>query len=87
MLSDHARSIPIFWGHGTADPLVLYKLCQESVSFLKNDCGIKELGDGDKDVVGLRCKTYQGMQHSACPKELDDLCSWLKSVIPKVGRF
>jgi len=83
MLSDHARLIPIFWGHGTADPLVGYDLCKKSVSFLKNECGIKELGDKDKDIVGIRCMAYQGMQHSSCIKELDDLRSWLKSVIPK----
>jgi predicted esterase len=83
MLSDHARSIPIFWGHGLADPLVKYHLCQRSVSILKNECGFKELEDEDNDPIGIRCKTYQGMAHSACPEEMDDLRSWLKSVVPK----
>jgi len=83
MLSDHTRSIPIFWGHGSADPLVGYKLCQRSVSFLRTECGIKVLGDEDKDIVGIRCKTYQGMEHSTCPEELEDLRSWLKSIVPK----
>jgi len=85
MLSDHARSIPIFWGHGSADPLVKYEWCEKSVAFLSKQCKIKELGEDDKTVVGLRCKVYQGMVHSSSPEEMDDLRSWLKSVIPREG--
>jgi len=85
MLSDHARSTPLFWGHGLNDPLVKYNLCEKSVAFLKDECGIKELGNNDKDVVGLRCKAYKGMDHSWCPEEIYDLRSWLKSVVPGEG--
>jgi len=83
MLSEHARSIPVFWGHGSADPLVKLDLCNKSVEFLKDECGIKVLSEGDKELVGIRCKVYPGMQHSSCPDELKDLRTWLKSVVPK----
>jgi len=85
MLSDQAKSTPIFWGHGLNDPLVTYDLCETSVAFLKDECKIKQLGDSDQDVAGIRCKAYEGMEHSSCPKELDDLRSWLKSVVPRGG--
>jgi len=87
MLSDHARSTPIFWGHGSVDPLVSYEMCEKSVAFLSKECRVKELGETDKAVVGLRCKIYQGMEHSSCPEEMDDLRSWLKSIIPREARL
>jgi predicted esterase len=85
MLSEHATSTPIFWGHGLDDPLVKYEICEKSVTFLRDECKFRKLGDNDKDIAGLRCKAYAGMEHSSCPKEMDDLRSWLKSAIPKEG--
>ncbi len=83
MLSDNARSIPIFWGHGSADPLIKLEFCEKSISFLKNECSIKVLLEGDNEVIGIRHKVYRGMEHSSCQEELVDLRTWLKSVIPK----
>jgi len=85
MLSDHARSIPIFWGHGSADPLIKYEVCERSVEYLKTECGIKLLGDDDQGGVGVRCRVYEGMAHSSCPEELDHLRSWLRSVVSGEG--
>lgn len=85
MLSDHARSIPIFWGHGSVDALIKYEVCERSVAFLKTECGIKVLGDDDQGDVGVRFRVYEGMEHSSCPEELDHLRSWLKSVVSGEG--
>ena len=34
MVSEHARKVPIFWGHGTDDPIVRFEYCQRCVSVL-----------------------------------------------------
>jgi lysophospholipase-1 len=85
MMSQHAKSLPIFWGHGSGDPLVKYELCTKSVEYLKNTCGISELGAGDEGNDGIRCKVYRGMAHTSCPEELNDLKVWLSAVIPVDG--
>ncbi|KAL8638974.1 MAG: hypothetical protein Q9228_003926 [Teloschistes exilis] len=58
-------STPIFMGHGDLDPLVKLEWGQETAKVLK------ELGW----VVDFR--VYRGLQHSADPKEMDDLEEWL----------
>ncbi|PFH49264.1 hypothetical protein AMATHDRAFT_148040 [Amanita thiersii Skay4041] len=83
MVSQHALSTPIFWGHGTADPLVKYQMCKDSVDYLTTVIGIPKATQGDNK--GLKCIPYEGMAHVAFPEELDDLKSWLKNVIPKEG--
>ncbi|KAF7302126.1 Phospholipase/carboxylesterase [Mycena indigotica] len=40
MVSDHAKSYPIFWGHGAADPLVRHDLAVKSVDFLRESIGL-----------------------------------------------
>lgn len=42
MTTDHARTIPIFWGHGKEDPLVKYELAIASRQLLENEFGVKE---------------------------------------------
>jgi len=80
MLNDHAKTIPIFWGHGADDPLVRAEFATRSVKFLKTQCDISET-DGEA-LAGLKFKMYPKLEHSSSPEELSDLKSWLKSVIP-----
>jgi len=80
-MSDHAKSIPIFWGHGTSDPIIKYDLALRSVDHITKSCGIPEAKVDE--VSGIRFMSYEGVAHSSCPQELDDLKSWLKAVIPK----
>jgi predicted esterase len=75
MVSAHASSIPVFWGHGTADPLVNIEFGRRSVEWLK-----KELKPPAKDVT---FKEYDGVEHSASVKELEDLKAWLSKVLPQ----
>jgi len=80
MLSDNAKTLPIFWGHGIADPLVRLDFATRSVDFLKSSCGISE--SDDKTLSGLKFRTYKDLEHSSSKEELSDLKYWLKSVIP-----
>lgn len=80
-MSQHANTIPIFWGHGANDTLVDISLCRASIDHLTNVCGIPKASDGS--VRGLKVQIYAGMGHNSSPRELDDLKDWLKSVVPK----
>jgi len=84
MVSKHAKSIPIFWGHGSADPLVKYQLCKDSVDFLVNRLGISQ-PSSSSERKGLSFKIYEGVGHTTNQEELDDLRSWIKRAIPESG--
>ena len=56
--------IPIFWGHGTLDPVVPLSLAQESISTLK------------KSGYTVSYKAYQ-MEHSIHPQEILDIQNWI----------
>ncbi|KAK7049743.1 hypothetical protein VNI00_005774 [Paramarasmius palmivorus] len=79
-LSPHATSIPIFWGHGTADPLVRLDLAKESVDTLKS-FGF-DVHSGVQDTRGLSFNTYAGVAHSTNIQELSDLKTWIGKVLP-----
>jgi lysophospholipase I len=81
MASPHATNIPIFWGHGTMDPLVKFQFGRESAEFLTKQLGIKKATE--TDIVGLNFNAYEGVLHSTNQKELDDLRVWLKKALPK----
>ncbi len=86
MCSSHAPSTPIFWGHGTADPLVTFEIGKSSVEFLKTSVALPEVPNNGSDAVALKgvlFKSYTGLQHGAAPEELNDLTQWLKKVLPK----
>jgi len=84
MCSSHASSNTIFWGHGTADPLVPLALGKASVDFLKNTLGLPEAPDASEATSskGITFKPYDGLQHGTAPRELDDLVAWLKMTLP-----
>ncbi|KAL0580515.1 hypothetical protein V5O48_001502 [Marasmius crinis-equi] len=81
LISPHATTIPIFWGTGSADPLVTLELVEKGVDALKT-LGLT-VRRGSKDVEpGISFNIYDGLQHSTDPFELLDLKTWLKKVIP-----
>jgi lysophospholipase-1 len=84
MVSEHATSVPIFWGHGTLDSLVKHTFGVESVEWIKRELKVKPttLKEG-ADLKGVAFNSYVGMGHSTDPKELADLSGWLQRVIPK----
>ncbi|GAA5953571.1 hypothetical protein JCM10213_009327, partial [Rhodosporidiobolus nylandii] len=73
MKTDHANKLPVFHGHGTADPVVQYIWGKSTADKLRN-----ELGFGDN----LEFHSYEGMGHSFCEEEQADLEKWIKRVLP-----
>ncbi|TFY76648.1 hypothetical protein EWM64_g7365 [Hericium alpestre] len=84
MVPPHAASTPVFWGHGTHDPLVKYEFAVDSVEYLKTRIGLPATTLAAPDRNGLRGIAFNSYScgHSTTEKELDDLKSWLKKVVP-----
>ncbi|CAE6527363.1 unnamed protein product [Rhizoctonia solani] len=72
LLSASATSTPIFWGHGTADPVVPYKFGKMSADHMQSNLGF----------TNLQFNSYEKMAHSADQQEIVDLGAWLRKVIP-----
>jgi len=81
-IATHAPSVPIFWGHGTADAVVHYKLAELSVQFLQQQLGISV--HDQVGPPGINFRAYERMGHASCTQEMNDLAAFLESVIPKV---
>ena len=79
-MNDHAKKLPIFWGHGRSDPLVKFEWAERSIEFIKNGLGIPEATK--ENPIGVEFHAYPGLVHSANDQELDDLQQWLEKVIP-----
>ncbi|KAJ7048147.1 Phospholipase/carboxylesterase/thioesterase [Mycena amicta] len=82
LASPHAASVPIFWGHGKADPLLTYNLAVTSVDYLTSVIGVPTSTTKD-EFQGLTFKSYDGMGHSTCPQEISDLSAWLQNALPR----
>ncbi|KAJ3514247.1 hypothetical protein NLJ89_g2486 [Agrocybe chaxingu] len=80
MASPNAISTPIFWGHGSADPLVKAQFSKDSADFLTEQLGVPLAKPGQSG--GLSYNVYEGMGHTTIPKELDELKTFIKSVLP-----
>lgn len=80
MASSTASSIPVFWGHGSVDPLVKVQYYKESSDVLVQQLGIPIAKPGD--VKGLSYHLYEGLGHATTQTELDDLKEWIKKIIP-----
>ncbi|KAG8831818.1 hypothetical protein FRC17_002523 [Serendipita sp. 399] len=80
MMTDSARMLPIFFGHGTSDPVVQYQFGRRSYEHLKSALGFPEATG--ESISGLTWREYDGMGHSASEEELEDLNSWLEKVLP-----
>ncbi|GAA5874242.1 hypothetical protein JCM16303_005787 [Sporobolomyces ruberrimus] len=72
MTTDHATKLPIFHGHGTADPVVKFDWGKQSVDKLR-EFGFKD----------IEFKSYPGMQHSMCGEEQNDLEKFIRKVLPE----
>lgn len=93
MVSPHAPSVPIFWGHGTADPLVTYQLGYTCAKYIMAEIGVpatplssvvqKALGFANPaSAKGLDFRTYKDLPHYIRDDELEDVASWLKQILP-----
>ena len=82
MVSDHARKLPIFWGHGKADPIVRFDRATASLEFLKANLGIDTVEPSKVLEGGIEFHAYDGLPHSASAEEIDELKAFLAKVIP-----
>ncbi|PPQ63139.1 hypothetical protein CVT24_005779 [Panaeolus cyanescens] len=80
MAQPFASSVPVFYGHGDADPLVKPVLCQTSANFLVDELGIPR-STPDK-FGGLYYNVYPNVAHNVSPKELDDFKTFIKRCLP-----
>ncbi|KAG9311876.1 Phospholipase/Carboxylesterase-domain-containing protein [Chiua virens] len=84
--SPHLRDTPVLMCHGTADPLVPFKLGRRSSEIL-NSLGLPVLGDsaltdeGKLPSPGLIFRSYDGLEHSACTQTILDLRQFMKRVL------
>lgn len=68
-----AKNTPIFHGHGAVDPLVQVTAAKESQSVVT-----------EKGATNYNLEVYEGLAHSANPKEIADVMTFLEKVLPKV---
>ena len=66
------RDLPIFFGHGTADPLIPAPIANLTLQVLQ--------GKGMSDI---NFKLYPSMGHSSCPQEMEDLKKFILRVLPE----
>ena len=69
-LSAHAKSLPIFLAHGTADQVLRYEYGEMTAAKLT-----------DMGFENVDFKTYPGMAHSACMEELQHLARFIASSV------
>ncbi|KAK4247789.1 Phospholipase/carboxylesterase/thioesterase [Corynascus novoguineensis] len=67
------KETPIFMAHGDSDQVVNLELGKKSYELLKS------MG------YNVTLKIYEGMEHSACPEELDEVESFLRERLPALG--
>lgn len=80
MLSPHATSLPVFFGHGKADDVVSYQYAEKSVDVLKNTLGFPTASASD--FHGVRFESYDRLGHSVDMRVVNDVGEWLKEVLP-----
>ena len=71
IVNEAVKNVPVFWGHGTADPVVQFKWAEKSRDLLKS-----------QNVNNIDWRVYPGMQHSACPEEIDAFSAFLTRILP-----
>ena len=81
MASPTASSMPIFWGHGSADPLVKAEYSKTSSDFLVQQLGMP-IARPEDFKKGISYNVYEGVGHTTTQKELADLKEWIKKIIP-----
>lgn len=72
--AETSSNLRVLQAHGSADPVVQYQYGARTAEFLKKELAIP--------AENVEFKTYQGMPHSACPQEIEDIAVFLEKVIP-----
>lgn len=61
--------LPVFWGHGEADPEIPIAYAEDAISFLYYRLRVP------RSILQFR--SYEDLQHTINDDELDDLTTWL----------
>ncbi|GAA6031662.1 hypothetical protein JCM8097_001921 [Rhodosporidiobolus ruineniae] len=69
-----ARSLPILWSHGAADPYLTLAHAEEGVEVLRSE----EVG-----LEKLSFRSYEGLGHAWSWKELEELADWFGEHVPQ----
>jgi lysophospholipase-1 len=80
MAAEHVKTLPIFWGIGSAD--IRYKIIRESADFVLSEMGVPTASG--ETSAGVELHTYNGLTHSTSAQEMQDLGAWLRRVVPAV---
>ncbi|KAI0650840.1 Phospholipase/carboxylesterase [Trametes meyenii] len=84
MLNNHAKKLPIFWGHGKSDPIVRFDRATMSIRYIKEQLELNTLVSPDKVLEGgIEFHAYDFLPHSVNDKELEELKTFLKKVVPE----
>ncbi|KAG7090805.1 hypothetical protein E1B28_009889 [Marasmius oreades] len=67
-----AGKLPILWCHGLTDGEIPIECGRDAVEYLRSSLEVSS---------ELRFKTYPKLAHNICDEELNDLVSWLESVL------
>ena len=70
-MSPHAKDLPVFLAHGTADMVLQYQYGVMS----------SRAYDWPARMTKVDFQTYQGMGHSACQEELQQLAKFIANVL------
>ncbi|GAA5853155.1 hypothetical protein JCM8547_000219 [Rhodosporidiobolus lusitaniae] len=74
MATDHTKKLPVFHGHGTADPVVQFPWGKSTIEKLRTDLGMEN----------IEFHQYPGMGHSFCDAEQKDLEAFISRILPDV---
>ncbi|KAI0638593.1 Phospholipase/carboxylesterase [Trametes polyzona] len=84
MLNDHAKKLPIFWGHGKSDVIVRFDRATASLDAIKSELQLNTLVSPDKVLEGgIEFHAYDFLAHSVNDQELADLKTFLRKVLPQ----
>ncbi|GAA5853157.1 hypothetical protein JCM8547_000220 [Rhodosporidiobolus lusitaniae] len=84
LVTEESMKTPLFWAHGTSDPVILHSRFLHSRKYLLEDLGWADAvpGGEEGEMKGdFTIESYGGMQHELGAGEMEDLVRWLE------GRF
>ncbi|KIM37859.1 hypothetical protein M413DRAFT_251578 [Hebeloma cylindrosporum] len=92
--TEFAKTMPIFWGHGTEDRQVDFKIWKGLAKVLAGQLGIpfidseqsvwvSERVSRENETAGLLFYTYEDLGHWFNEQELQDVAKWISILIPE----
>ncbi|KAH7105532.1 Phospholipase/carboxylesterase [Auriculariales sp. MPI-PUGE-AT-0066] len=79
LANPHAAALPVWWAHGTRDPLIPYDSVDKSMSIARARLGMSNAQPGS--TAGIEFHSYN-IAHSADQAEIISLGQWVARVVP-----